>query len=745
VAPTVPEGEPNPLVALLRQCIVQIDDNTGAFRGTGFFVAPGCVLTCAHVVHKARGLLVRWQDHAVPTTAARAVPPLESVTDARSYPPPDLAILNIAPVPEWDHPCARLTAESPVLGESLYLAGYTIEHDSIPALTGATTEFESVITERGHKFYKLKRGQLLSGFSGSPVLNRRTGLITGIVESTRGHHSDLGGFAVPASEAAAAFPELADQNRRFHEANGQWIEAAEAERTLDDERAGERGRLPLRRPMAQLEPGAVVSAATLLRPRYAVVGYVGREKLLADLAAWCETDQPGPQLWFVTGPGGLGKTRLAVQATTEAEDRGWTSGLLRDDVSDASLQALADWRGRLLIAVDYAETRPAIVRRLVEEFTARERRPPVRIILLVRRPATRDELLTLFNEHRDEDLGALLRRAQQSALDHAPVEVDRLALFNQAVRDLSLSGAQGNSLHQPQLRAAHYGRPLYVLVAALLAGSSSRTDVDALGEDDLLRQLVSEHEANYWDLWAKRRKLSLDPEDQRAAVAVATLLTARGDHEALTITRLIPHHADEPESRLIAIARWLGQLYPADGQPGQINIGALEPDRLGEVLAADVLRQHPTLLTAAMTAASDRQLTNLLTVAARTARDDHEVRSQLQDCLDTRVGDLINRALTPPGSYEMLTAMSGAAAIARPDRPDWLHWALGTLSVREAGILSMRLGLTDGQPKTLDEISREYGLTRERVRQIEMTVLSKLRHPSRALMLVSPDYMDWRS
>jgi hypothetical protein len=103
--------------------------------------------------------------------------------------------------------------------------------------------------------------------------------------------------------------------------------------------------------MAQLEPGAVVSAATLLRPRYAVVGYVGREKLLADLAAWCETDQPGPQLWFVTGPGGLGKTRLAVQATTEAEDRGWTSGLLRTDVSDASLQALAEWRGRLLIAV----------------------------------------------------------------------------------------------------------------------------------------------------------------------------------------------------------------------------------------------------------------------------------------------------------------------------------------------------------------------------------------------------------
>jgi Sigma-70, region 4 len=305
------------------------------------------------------------------------------------------------------------------------------------------------------------------------------------------------------------------------------------------------------------------------------------------------------------------------------------------------------------------------------------------------------------------------------------------------VRDLSQSGAQRNSARQPQLRATHYARPLYVLVAALLAESSPGTDVDALGEDDLLRQLLSEHETKYWDLWAQRRKLVLDPEDQRAAVAVATLLTARGDHEALTITLLIPHHGDEPESRLIAIARWLGQLYPADGQPGRINIGPLEPDRLGEVLTGDVLRQRPTLLAAAMDAASDRQLTNLLTVVARTARDDQEVRGQLQECLDTRTGDLLSRALTPPGSREMLTAISAAAVIARPD---WLYWAVGTLSVREAGIISMRFGLTDGQPKTLDEMSKAYGLTRERVRQIERVALSKLRHPSRAPRLTSPDY-----
>ena len=57
---------------------------------------------------------------------------------------------------------------------------------------------------------------------------------------------------------------------------------------------------------------------------------------------------------------------------------------------------------------------------------------------------------------------------------------------------------------------------------------------------------------------------------------------------------------------------------------------------------------------------------------------------------------------------------------------------LDTLSEREAGVVSMRFGLTDGQPKTLDEIGKVYGVTRERIRQIESKTMSKLRHPSLA-------------
>ena len=63
-----------------------------------------------------------------------------------------------------------------------------------------------------------------------------------------------------------------------------------------------------------------------------------------------------------------------------------------------------------------------------------------------------------------------------------------------------------------------------------------------------------------------------------------------------------------------------------------------------------------------------------------------------------------------------------------------------TLSEREAGVVRLRFGLTDGQPRTLDEIGQVYGVTRERIRQIESKTMSKLRHPSRSQVL--RDYLD---
>ena len=85
-------------------------------------------------------------------------------------------------------------------------------------------------------------------------------------------------------------------------------------------------------------------------------------------------------------------------------------------------------------------------------------------------------------------------------------------------------------------------------------------------------------------------------------------------------------------------------------------------------------------------------------------------------------------------------AIQPAEAVSFTLLQEQLQSVLGTLSKREAGIVSMRFGLTDGQPKTLDEIGRVYGVTRERIRQIESRTMSKLRHPSRSQLL--RDYLD---
>ena len=65
---------------------------------------------------------------------------------------------------------------------------------------------------------------------------------------------------------------------------------------------------------------------------------------------------------------------------------------------------------------------------------------------------------------------------------------------------------------------------------------------------------------------------------------------------------------------------------------------------------------------------------------------------------------------------------------------------LDTLAERESGVIALRFGLRDGRPRTLEEISAVYGVTRERIRQIESKTMSKLRHPSRSQVL--RDYLD---
>ena len=97
---------------------------------------------------------------------------------------------------------------------------------------------------------------------------------------------------------------------------------------------------------------------------------------------------------------------------------------------------------------------------------------------------------------------------------------------------------------------------------------------------------------------------------------------------------------------------------------------------------------------------------------------------------DSEFGDLIEDSeAIEPGEHVLFTTLQAE-----------LHEVLDTLSEREKGVIMMRIGLSDGQAKTLDEIGKVYGVTRERIRQIESKTMSKLRHPSRSQKL--RDYLE---
>jgi RNA polymerase primary sigma factor len=104
------------------------------------------------------------------------------------------------------------------------------------------------------------------------------------------------------------------------------------------------------------------------------------------------------------------------------------------------------------------------------------------------------------------------------------------------------------------------------------------------------------------------------------------------------------------------------------------------------------------------------------------ARDPISLDHTIGEEGDSSLGDFI----------EDSQAMVAIDAVSFTLLQDHLQSVLATLSEREAGIIRLRFGLIDNQPRTLDEIGQVYGVTRERIRQIEYATMSKLRHPSRS-------------
>ena len=155
----------------------------------------------------------------------------------------------------------------------------------------------------------------------------------------------------------------------------------------------------------------------------------------------------------------------------------------------------------------------------------------------------------------------------------------------------------------------------------------------------------------------------------------------------------IPVHMVETINKLVRVQRQLHQDLGREPAPEEIGAEmGLSPERVVEI--------------------------------QRVAQEPVSLQSPIGE-EDSDLGDFIEDA-------DAVVPIEAAAFILLQDQLDGI---LGSLSDREQRIIQLRFGLTDGHPRTLEEVGREFGVTRERIRQIESKTLAKLRHPTRAQML----------
>ena len=658
----------DPLLDLLGDCVVAVYLD-GEFSGSGFWVAPGEVLTCAHVVHGGKPVTVRFDAGSAPS--AEPISPLRPPDDPdakRFYPQPDAALLRVADAPDG-HPCVRLDPSTPAVGDLVALTAYTVGENAPDKVvrSGASLHLETPFIQDGCELYKLREGQVIGGFSGGPLLNRRTGGVCALVDSSRSTTTDLGGFGVPITLVDELAEGLVERNAAFHRDDPRWTDAVEAQLRVEAERSGDRARLPLLEPVVPLEwDDATTSPSELLRPRHAVVPFVARGDLLEQVMRWRERDTP-VQVLVLAGAGGFGKSRTAIEICRAAEEAGWTAGPLDLDPDAADgLDALLTWPGRTVLAIDYAETRPQVVTAVLKRLARRRGRTPCRVVLVIRQAAGPEMLAPLFatGDARD-DIARLLRGADWYGLGRGERELDRHALFTAASTAFAEIFRRA-AVRAPDLRAEHFERPLLVTAAALLAVANPDLDVAALSTEELLTEVLDQHEAVYWERTDARRKLDLDPEDRPVAVALGALCGLHDDAADTRLVGLIPSLSDASAARRTAVVRWLRELYGPHG--------VLEPDLLAEVLVARTLTTGAGLLDAVLDQALEQgddpvsmsQLARALVVASRCAGRSPAVRELLQSCLDERLHWLVERA--GEAEAELVVSVSLAVDVTGPVR-----------------------------------------------------------------------------
>lgn len=317
----------------------------------------------------------------------------------------------------------------------------------------------------------------------------------------------------------------------------------------------------------------------LLRAQYGVVPFHRREKELQDLENWCHDPAPA-RVRLYTGPGGMGKTRLALEAALKMKEEGWWTGFVTSEAlrsPEKTWKALARPEGKLFLIVDYAETHRPFLIPVLREMCGLKR-GPVRLLLLAR--AALDWWEQLKSER--EGVGELLSGAATLRLSLAPLADSieaRAESYEIAAKAFSKILAAPPVETPHDLEADHYQRVLLLHMKALI-------DLEAEGqekaqrEDGILDRILA-RERMYWESragdWGLAREIV--PGIGRALAAITLGGGVQGETAALEVLRGLRFFEGQTAAVLTRVARLLHECYP-----GERWIEPIQPDLLGEHL-----------------------------------------------------------------------------------------------------------------------------------------------------------------
>ena len=463
--------------------------------------------------------------------------------------------------------------------------------------------------------------------------------------------------------------------------------------------------------------------AGLLDPRRGLVDFTGRQRELAGLLEWCEDDRPhGVRL--VTGPGGVGKTRLSVELCARLDPTQWRCVRAGDEEEASALEAARrEWPGQVLVVVDYAETRLGLGGLLRAVATDAG---PVRVLLLARSAGEWWDRLTAAEPAVRELLahaggGEPLSVAVSGELSNEELVAAAAPVFAKALgvptpsRVLVEPGS--GAVRVLDLHAA-------ALVAVLSAGTGGPVSVSVA---DVLDKLLG-HEERFWQGTAKRLGLlggstGMSAGVLRQVVAAGALLGAASQDQAAELLGRVPGAVAS-----VKVACWLRDLYPPEAGPsggGAEWLGSLRPDRLAERLVVAQLTASPDLAGRCLSNLDERQALRAITLLGRAAADQQAAGALLE-----RVLPLLEQVVAGlPADVVLLTAIADAipypsAALAEADlavtrrilemlpaddpglRPRWLSWLGVTLA--QTGRLAEALPPTQEAVAIRRELAEAY-------------------------------------